>query len=285
MLIGASRTFFDVQLPVWERLSGRRADPALLRRHLARVTCLEDLAGDPAFTGRLLIGIAPDIYFSGFEYQKNGDRYTRKESPSQRIGQLLSMHLIEPWLAFYDPDFALFTVLRRQPWPDREGLSGHSVRKLSITEADRNNYMWSKLETDRAYQALAQSIWAENFDQSAPTAQEAAENQRTLDEQIRRTSAAVARLRARHVPVIFVRDPSAGGYLTYEDQAYPRKSTWDVLLERTGAPGIYFQDYPELRNYVLPDWSHMTRASAERYTVDLYRIMQHDFPLPDGTHW
>ena len=142
-----------------------------------------------------------------------------------------------------------------------------------------------ELEIDRAYQALAQSIWAENFDETAPTAQEAARRRQTLDEQLRRTSAAVARLRARNVPVIFVRDPSAGGYLVYEDHAYPRKSTWDVLLERTGAPGIYFQDYPELQSYVLPDWSHMTRASAERYTADLYGIMQHDFSLPGGAHW
>ena len=59
------------------------------------VYVLEDLADDPAFTGRLLIGIAPDIYFSGFEYQKNYDRYTRKESPSQRVGKFLSMHLID----------------------------------------------------------------------------------------------------------------------------------------------------------------------------------------------
>jgi len=69
-----------------------------------------------------------------------------------------------------------------------------------------------------------------------------------------------------------MRDPSAGDYLAYEDRNFPRKSTWDVLLRKTKAPGVYFQDYSELQGYDLPEWSHMTRASAERYTQALYRI-------------
>lgn len=282
VLIGASRTFFDLQLPVWERLSGRRPIQLALDG-TSPLFALEDLANDPAFTGRLLIGVAPDLFFSGYEYHPGLMRYVRKESPSQRIGKILSMHLVEPWLAFYDPDFALFTVLRRQPWPEREGLSGHSVRKLSITEADRNNYMWSKLENDSSYQALVRSIWAEDFAPS--TAQEAAENQRTLNEQIQRTAAAVARLRARDIPIIFVRDPSASDYLAYENREFPRKSTWDALLKESKAPGIHFQDYRELQGYDLPEWSHMTRASAERYTAALYQIIERDHAPPKGARW
>ncbi|MDB6083670.1 MAG: hypothetical protein JWN43_1551 [Gammaproteobacteria bacterium] len=284
VLIGSSRTFFDVQLPIWERLSGRRP-VQLAIVGTSPLFALEDLANDPAYSGRLVIGIAPDIFFSGFEYRRGFARYVRKESPSQRIGKILSMHLVEPWFAFYNPDFALFTVLRRQPWPERQGLSGHSVRMLSVTEADRNNHMWSKLETDSSYRALVRSIWAENFNDPPPTAQEAAENRRTLSEQITRTAAAVARLRERNIPVIFVREPSNGDFLAYEDREFPRKSTWDELLEKAHVPGIHFQDYPELQDYDLPDWSHMTRASAERYTEALYRIIEHSYAPPAGTRW
>ena len=177
----------------------------------------------------------------------------------------------------------MFTVLRRQPWPERTGLSDRSVRKLSITEADRNNYMWSKLENDSSYQALARSIWAQDF--APPTAQEAAEIKRNLDEQIKRTAATVVRLRARNIPIILVRDPSAGDYLAYEDRNFPRKSTWNVLLKESSVPGIHFQDYRELQGYELPEWSHMTRASAERYTEALYRIIERDHAAPDGTRW
>ena len=91
------------------------------------------------------------------------------------------MHLIEPWPAFYDPDFAHFTVLRRQSWSVREGLGGLAVRKLSVTAADRNNFMWSKLTTDAQYRALARSIWAEDFyDRRRCPAEALADNQRKL---------------------------------------------------------------------------------------------------------
>jgi hypothetical protein len=184
VLVGASRTFFDVQLSAWERASGHRPIQLALDG-TSPLFALEDLANDPSFTGRLLIGIAPDVFFSGFEYRAGLTRYFRKESPSQRVGKILSMHLLEPWLAFYDPDFALFTVLRRQPLPEREGLSGHSVRKLSITEADRNNYMWNKIETDSSYRTLVRSIWAEDFSDPPPTPQEAAENQKNSMSRLR----------------------------------------------------------------------------------------------------
>jgi hypothetical protein len=282
VLIGASRTLFDTQLTVWERLSGRRPIQLALDG-TAPLFALEDLAGDPRFTGRLLIGVAPDVFFSGFQYHKGLLRYFRKESPSQRVGKFLSIHLIEPYLAIYDPDFALFAVLRRQPWPERQGLKGLGVRKLEVTEADRNDHMWSKVSDDPSYAALARRIWAQNFD--PPTPAEAIENQRTLDEQITRSAAAVAKLRARGIPVIFVRDPSAGDYLAFEKRDFPREKTWDVLLKKAGADGIHFEDFSELQGYDLPEWSHMTPESAERYTAALYRIIERDHALTGGAHW
>jgi hypothetical protein len=283
VLIGASRTLFDTQLQVWERLSGRRPIQLALDG-TSPLFALEDLANDPRFTGRLLIGIAPDVFFSGFQYHKGLLRYMYKESPSQRVGKYLSMHLIEPHLAFYDPDFAMFSVLRRLPWPEREGLARIGVRKLEVTdEADRNDHMWSKVQNDPAYAALARRIWAQDFD--PPTPAEVIENQHTADEQITRTAAAVAKLRARGIPVIFIRDPSAGAYLAYENRDFPRNKTWDVLLVKAHADGIHFQDFPELQGYDLPEGSHMTRDSAERYTSALYRIIQRDHELPGGARW
>ena len=97
----------------------------------------------------MLIGVAPDLFFSGYEYRAGAIRYTQKESPSQRIGQWLSMHFIEPYFAFDDPDYALQTVLARQPWPERPGREWRiGVRKLAEHEADRNTHLWSKVAED-----------------------------------------------------------------------------------------------------------------------------------------
>ena len=276
VLLGASRMYFDVQLAVWERLDGRR--PIQLSfEGTSPLAAVEDLAADGNFTGRILIAVEPDLFFSGFEYRAGVIRYARKESPSQRIGQWLSMHFIEPFFAFDDPDYALQTVLARQPWPERPGREWHlSVRKLSVTEADRNTHLWSKVSEDLQYRELARRIWRQDFQSSDddPPPQEA---RRIEKEQIDRMAKAVAKLRARGVQVLFVRMPSSGEFLAYENQQYPRARTWAALLAATGAPGIHFEDYPQLQGYYLPEWSHMTLAEGERFTAALYGIVARDF--------
>jgi hypothetical protein len=275
VLLGASRVFFDLQLPVWERLGGKR--PIQLSfEGTSPLPALEDLAADPHFTGRVLVGVAPDIFFSGYEYRGGAPTYARKESPSQRVGQWLSMHLVEPYLAFDDPDYALETVLARQPWPNRPGKHWFTeVRKLANSEADRNSHLWSKVASDRQYRQLARSIWREGF---APSEDPPADElKKTIGEQIARAARVVAKLRARGVRVLFVRMPSAGEYLAYENRLFPRAKTWDALLVATGAPGIHFEDYPQLQGYYLPEWSHMTQSEGERFTAALYGVVERNF--------
>jgi hypothetical protein len=47
----------------------------------------------------------------------------------------------------------------------------------------------------------------------------------------------------------------------------------------------HLQDYAELQGYDLPDWSHMTRTSAESYTEALYGIIERNYPPADGARW
>jgi hypothetical protein len=275
VIVSSSRPFFDIQLPVWERLAGRRPIQ-LAFEGTSPLLFIEDLADDPHFTGRLIIGVDPQVFFQGFNLHADALAYARKQSPSQRIGQWLSMHLIEPYLAFDDPDFALETVLARQPWPARPGKPWLSeVRKLSEHEADRNTYLWSKVATDPEYRELARGIWRQRFRTSLDPP--VAELKKKIDEQIDGAAKAVAKLRARGVSVLFLRSPSTGEYLTYEKRLFPREKTWDVLLAASGAPGIHFEDYPELQGYDLPEWSHMTLTEAERYTAALYGVIERDF--------
>ena len=278
VIIGASRMLFDVQLHVWERLAGERPIQLALEG-TSPLPVLEGLADDPDFTGRLLVGIAPDVFFTGFTYREDAIRQYDTETPSQRAGEWLSMTFLEPWLAFYEDDFALMTVLKRQPWPKREGVrSRESVRKLSVSEADRNTRMWRKVETDPAYAGMAQRIWAQDFDEPPPGGREAL--RKLVGEQIDRAAAAVGKLRARGVTVIFVRAPSDGRYLEYENRDFPRAETWDLLLARTGAPGIHFEDHPELQGLRLPEWSHLAAADAEKFTAALYPLVEQASATP-----
>ena len=280
VLLGASRILFDVQLDVWEKLAGKRPIQLALEGTTPLIF-MEDLAADPKFTGHLLVGVAPDLFFSGYAYRGDVFKFYLKETPSQRVGQWLSMHFIEPYFAFDDPDFALATVLERQDWPARPGKTWRiDVRKLRVSEMDRNTHIWDKVENDPEYRELARSIWLQHFTPNEDTPPPEKMRQ-TLNEQIDRAVKAVTTLRARGVQVLFVRPPSAGAYLEFENKVLPRARTWDVLLARTGAPGIHFEDYPELQGLELPEWSHLTHADAQRYTDALYRIIERDFWKPE----
>jgi hypothetical protein len=281
VLVGGSRLYFDIQLPVWERLDGRR--PIQLSfEGTSPLGPVEDLAADPKFTGQLVIAVEPDLLFTGFTYRGEAVAYARKESPSQRIGQWLSMRFVEPYFAFDDPDYALQTVLARQPWPKRPGRTWfQDVRKLSETEADRNTHLWSKVETDAQYRQMARDIWHQGLQPSPddPTPEEAL---KTENEQIARMAKAVAKLHARGVKVLFVRMPSDDEYLAYENRMFPRARSWTALLKATATPGIYFEDYPQLQGYYLPEWSHMTRSEGERFTGELYKIIARDYWSHEG---
>jgi hypothetical protein len=272
VIAGSSRMLFDVQLPVWERLAGERPIQLALEG-TSPVPLLEDLAADQDFTGRLLVGVAPDLFFTGFSYRGKAFQVYREETPSQRAGQWLSMTLLEPWLAFYDEDFALMTVLKRQPWPPRKGVFVfEDVRKLAVSARDRSTRMWHKVASDSAYASMAQRIWAQGFDMPPEGGPEAA--RKTRDEQIERAAAAVRKLQARGVEVIFVRPPSDDRYLAFENRDFPRSETWDVLLEKSGAPGIHFEDYPELQGFRLPEWSHIAPEDADPFTAALHDVVE-----------
>ena len=286
VLIGSSRSFFDIQLPVWERLGGKRPIQLSLVG-TSPAFALEDLAADADFHGTLLVDIAPDLFFTGFENKSGFAEYRRKQSPSDRVGKWLSLRFVEPWLASYHEDYALFAVLRRLPWPPREGVrSMMTVRRLEvIADPDRATYMWPKVEDDPAYRTMARAIWSERF-QGRPPAPGGMTPGQVTEKQIGRAAQAVAKLRARGVRVLFLRHPTGGDYLAFERRAFPRDRTWDVLLARSGAPGIHFEDHPELAEGLeFPEWSHMSRDSAERYTARLYRLIEREHPLPDGRRW
>jgi hypothetical protein len=274
VLIGASRILFDTQLPIWEKITGKRPIQLALEG-TSPVPIMENLAADPNFTGRLLVDVSPDIIFTGFAYRATVLPYLRDQTPSQRIGDWLSMRFLEPVFAFYDPDYALSTVVRRQPWPERPGMHSRlNVRRLAVHDEDRNTQLWDKVVTDPDYRALARRTWAQDFN-SPPD--DAPKTHKTIDEAITKAAAAIATLRARGVRVLFLRAPSAGEYYAYEQRDFPRGMTWDPLLERTHTPGIHFEDYPELQGYDLPEWSHMSPPEAERFTAALVPIVEREF--------
>jgi hypothetical protein len=72
--------------------------------------------------------------------------------------------------------------------------------------------------------------------------------------------------------VVFVRFPVTGELKKLEDAATPREGPWDHLLAATRAPGIYFEDYPELAGFQCPEWSHLSAPDSVIFT---HRLIPH----------
>ena len=54
----------------------------------------------------------------------------------------------------------------------------------------------------------------------------------------------------------------------------PRAGTWAPLLQQAAAPGIHFEDYPQLQGYEQPEWSHLSAAEAKRFTAQLVPLVE-----------
>ncbi|MCH7980190.1 MAG: hypothetical protein IID59_01690 [Proteobacteria bacterium] len=91
------------------------------------------------------------MFLTGFQYRGDAFVRSRDETPTQWLGQRISM-VIEPYLAFYRVEFSLFTVINRQALPVREGVHTRmEVPNLFTMAKDRNTRLWSRVEDDKEY--------------------------------------------------------------------------------------------------------------------------------------
>jgi hypothetical protein len=260
VLIGDSRMLFDTDLARWQALTGRRPiQLALLGGNAQPI--LHDLAADPHFAGLVVVGTAEFSYFN--DRAGSAGRaldYWQKETPAQRIDHVL-YQAASRYLAFLDTDYTMFTLFERQDWPERDGVEGPylDVWKLGEFHDDRQAYLWDRLEAEPYLRDHARRLWLEIFSGDPVTAA-------MVDHVIAQTKPDIDRIRARGGEVVWLRPPSAGPLLDLERRRFPRRETWDRLLRETGSFGVYFDDYPSMRQLPLPDYSHLSRSSASTFT-------------------
>jgi hypothetical protein len=92
---------------------------------------------------------------------------------------------------------------------------------------------------------------------------------KAIEQHFHDVASAVQKLRARGGKIVFVRLPNSGGLKVLEDRNTPRAQTWDLLLKGTAAPGIYYEDYPELSGFNCPEWSHLSAGDSVEFSKRL----------------
>ena len=82
-------------------------------------------------------------------------------------------------------------------------------------------------------------------------------------------AAAVQKLWSRGSKIVFVRLPHSGGLKALEDREMPRAAVWDRVIKDTAAPGIYYEDFPELAGFNCPEWSHLSAGDSVEFSKRL----------------
>jgi len=271
VLIGSSRVVFDFDLSVLaEELGGRHPIQLALEGTTPR-PFLRALAEDPQFDGFLIIGVTPGLFFSPrVGIRADVIEYTRNQTPSQRIGQELSEPL-ERMLSLMDTDAALWTRVGRLPWPIGDGMPPKFAQphKVMTLRGDRQAGLFWRIERDPAYQQTVRDT--SRFFAAIPMPPPAEAEIAALVEEAR---IGIETIRARGGEVVFVRPPSRNSARARERSKFPRRNTWDVLLERTHSVGIHFEDIEELQGLELPESSHLAVHEKAGFTRAIGRHLR-----------
>jgi hypothetical protein len=271
ILIGSSRMYFDVNLRVWANVTGGPKPIQLALVGTSPRGILTELANDSTVRGLVVVGVTPGIFFRTRRgYLGDFPERAEKETPAEWLGQRLFMR-VERVVAFLDWDTQLGAIIERQPLPLRDGLLlDRAVRKVSVTRANRQTWLEPRILADSAYRQLVRDIWLDGDDaperppSPGPDSVTAALSELSRD---------IARIRGRGGDVAFVRFPSAGRVRQSERRDFPRERYWDRLATEVDAVAIHFEDYPALNAYEPPEWSHLSREDAERFTRALVPIL------------
>lgn len=255
-LLGASRTVYSVDLT---RVRARLPDyePVMLALDATpAMATLRDLAQDGGFTGVALVDIdGLGLWKPTWDLQQPYvDHYHRQWTPSLDMHR----HLLSRWqqhAVIARPDFGLLRSLVRY-WNGE----GEPFRPYAHINAAREGFIdFSKTDASVHRRELEAHLARNNGRLPAPAPAEwlAALTQ---------AKPWVQAIQARGGKVIFYATPISGLRRKVEEDSYPRALYWNHIAQATGASTLHADDVPALRDFPLPDESHIDYRDKARYT-------------------
>lgn len=273
VFIGSSRIKFDLDIPTWEQKTGE--DAVQLAMHgSCPLLALENLGEDEKFKGKLVVDVTEGLFFKKGEddAMKKRIKYLKDATPSEKVSAKIGMALESVFLFIDKENFSLGAFLDGLRIPDRQGVRGGGIfpKKFSYVDFQRQEIMTDEFTRDTNMQKQVTDLWSKwgaLSDEHGITGD-------TLQKIFDMVETAVKKINERGGKVVFVRTPSSGGYGQHEPVSHPRSEYFDKLLEVTGSQGIHFLDYPETKNFICPEWSHLSKPDAVKYTIALTKIME-----------
>jgi hypothetical protein len=284
VLIGASRMLFDFDMDVYEKEMGERP------LQLATVGTnpgpyLEDLANHPNFSGTVIIGVVPGLFFApgGPPMKSPLDhlKYFKDWSPSQKVGHYLGMFLERRFAFINQEDLTLNQLLLSLKVPNREKAKFHPELPpyFYTVDEERQGGMTDIAAQDLKLQKRIQQIWLPLFTpppdkKKMSPSEKKAQIKKMADMVLKKTKKNVKKIVARGGKVIFIRLPSTGKLRELENKYTPRADYWDQILETTQSPGVHFEDFDQLKGFSCPEWSHLNKKDSTEFTKRLMLIFK-----------
>jgi len=281
VIIGDSRGWYDLDLDELQKGLGKRPVQLAMGGGCG-YPVLADLANDKAFHGTIICSFVPRLFFAppGTPPMERGEKAVRRshtQTPAQRASQYLAMPLEEHVAFLKQEELTLDDLLKRLPIRNRPRalIPPRGPPYFGTLDRERRARMIEECARPGSeLQKRIQQIWLPLFTlppppSYIPTDVFMAKMKDAIEKRFGDTIAAVEKLRTRGGKVVFVRLPVSGGLKALEDRTTPRGQTWDPLLQGTGAPGIYFEDFPELAGFNCPEWSHLSAGDSVEFSKRL----------------
>jgi len=280
VIIGDSRGWYDLDLDELQRGLGNRPVQLAMGGGCG-YPILADLADDKTFHGTIICSFVPRLFLAppGTPPMERGEKAVRRshtQTPAQRASEYLAMPLEEHVAFLKQQDLTLEQLLKRLPIPNRSGalVPPRLPPYFGTVDRERRARMIEECARGGKLATTIQQIWLPIFTPPPPPSYVpkdvfVAKMKDAIEKRFGDTIAAVEKLRARGGKVVFVRLPVSGGLKALEDRTTPRGQTWDPLLQGTGAPGIYFEDFPELAGFNCPEWSHLSAGDSVEFSKRL----------------
>ena len=279
VIIGDSRGWFDLDLDELQKGLGKRPVQLAMGGSCA-YPVLADLANDENFHGTIC-SVVPRLFVAPpgtppMERAEKAVRRSHTQTPAQRVSQYLAMPLEEHVAFLKQEELTLDDLLKRLPIPNRPYalVSPRMPPYFGTLDRERRARMIEGCAQPGKLQTTIQQIWLPLFTLPPPPTyipkEEFAKKMGlAIEQRFHDVAAAVQKLRSRGGKIVFVRLPHSGGLKALEDRETPRAAVWDRVIKDTAAPGIYYEDFPELAGFNCPEWSHLSAGDSVEFSKRL----------------
>ena len=277
IVIGASRMQFGIIVPEWNKLTGIK--PQMLAWPGSPPgPVLSKLAQRKSFKGTVLCGIAPPFSFAP-DTMPVTQRIQRNFSIINASRISLSFHLSMAARDFLIPTFKFLNSFAYSPVllsytyfpiPNRDRLlipdifpfGGSLDRELQFRFRPNAESVLHFDILDKITEAGLRKLHHYGPADMDPVVAQFKKDVKTIE--------------SRGGQVIFLRPPSDGTFRQFERDYYPRKRFFDRVVQETSCLGIHFEDYPELRDFICVEESHLSVKDGLEFTRRIVAILRRE---------